>query len=239
MRIGLRASPHLEKLVNGIKLCGDAFSSTNDTGCDWWLAWGWPQARQVMRDGAPGSRIICVDAHPFSLMAGDRSGARILQLGNFGALAEYPPGDGTTIELPQLRHDERGLGLVIGQVYTRLQEQTGLVDVWHTPGFEAWAAGEMKKINRRFRPHPRMVAFDGGGEQRSLEEDLARTSGVLTWNSTAAVHARLLGYPQIEIPAEAHGWGHMDIQRLAGLRASPAALNDGSYWHSYREWLRV
>ena len=92
MKIGLRKSPHLEAICAGILACGDTFTSTNDTGADFYLCWGWPQGQDVVKqNGGRSADVICVDAHPFALRAGDRSGDRILQLGNWGRLAMYPP----------------------------------------------------------------------------------------------------------------------------------------------------
>jgi hypothetical protein len=235
MKIGLRKSPHLELLVEGIAACGDTLVSVYDTGCDYWLCWGWPQAEQVMRDGAPAERIIAVDAHPFALMAGDRSGDRILQLGNWGALAKYPP----VAQLGVKTRDRSVTGgpvLILGQVRSTEQLRGGLVDVWYTAGCDQWIRSELAHGNRCFREHPREWARLYPGEaQKTLAEDLVGCSSARSWNSTAAVHAQLLGYPATA--AEAHGWAHIPLGELAALRVPPAALKSGVYWHTYRAWL--
>ncbi|HET7135186.1 MAG TPA: hypothetical protein VFJ25_04645 [Casimicrobiaceae bacterium] len=221
--------------MQGIAACGDVFTSTYDTGADWYLCWGWPQAEQVMRDGAPAERIICVDAHPYALMAGDRSGDRILQLGNWGALAAYPPGE-VSLPRPRDRSTPTGPVLVLGQVRSTEQLRGGLVDVWYTAGCDEWTRRELGKPHRRFREHPREYARLFAGErQPTLAEDLHGCSGAISWNSTAAVHAQLLGFPATA--AEAHGWAHLSLERLEALRVSPAELRSGRYWDSYREWL--
>lgn len=236
MKIGIRKSPHLDALVLGIEACGDILTSVYDMGCDVWLCWGWPQAEQVMRDGAPSARIICVDAHPFALMAGDRSGDRILQLGNWGALARYPSVPAEPMLRSPSRSEPFGPTLVLGQVYTAEQRRLGLVDTWHTGGYEQWVRGELAKPNRKFRKHPRVWMVENSGQvQPSLADDLRGCFSVASWNSTAGVHAQLLGYPATA--AEPHGWAHMELERLAAQRVSPAELRSGRYWGTYREWL--
>lgn len=236
MRIGIRKSPHLEAVEAGILACGDVFTSTYDTGADFYLCWGWPQAQQVAIDnGGHYSRIVCVDSHPFALRAGDFSGDRILQLGNWGALATYPSGNAPVLACAP-RHNPQGPVLVIGQVYTREQQRLGLVDVWHTGGYDNWVAVHSAMPNAKFRKHPRVWALENDGEiQPTLEADLEGCSCALTWNSTAGVHAKLLGYPATA--AEAHGWANMHPERLEFLRASPEALRSGKHWHTYRRWL--
>ena len=236
MRIGIRKSPHLHEFAETILRSGDTFTSTYDTGADFYLAWGWPQAQQVALDnsGRVGV-IICVDAHPFALKAGDTSGDRIIQLGNWGALAAYPPGM-ASIETPVYRSTLDGPVLVLGQVYTAEQQRLGLVDTWHTGGYEEWQKAEMAKPGRRYRKHPRIWARENEGElQPSLADDLEGCSEVVSWNSTAAIHARMLGYPATAY--EAHGWAHLSLSRLAALRTSPEALRSGQAWHDYRRWL--
>jgi hypothetical protein len=239
MKIGVRKSPHIETLVEAIVAAGDQVTTTYDTGCDFWLCWGWPQAEQVCRDGAPAARVICIDAHPFALRTGDRTGARIFQLGNWGFLADYPvPARGDLVEpveLPRLRAKRRGPLLVLGHVSSTEQQRGELVDVWYTPGGDAWLADELKKPGRKFRPHPRM--WTEPRPQPTLEDDLAGCSGAVAWNSTSAVHARLLGYPAETI--EAHGWGQFDLDFLAWLRVSPADVRSSVYWRTiYRPWLK-
>src|SRR5262245_5329168 len=91
MKIGVRMSPHLDAFVSGLLRCGEKVVQHYDGGADYFLAWGWPQAEQIERDlGGRAQDIICIDAHPFALRAGDRSGDRIAQLGNWGFLAHYP-----------------------------------------------------------------------------------------------------------------------------------------------------
>jgi hypothetical protein len=239
MKIGVRKSPHIETLVEAIRVSGDVeLTSTYDTGCDFWLCWGWPQAEQVCRDGAPAARVICIDAHPFALRTGDRSGARIFQLGNWGALASYPrPKRGDElepVELPRSRARKRGPVLVLGHVSSTEQQRGELVDVWYTPGGDAWLLEELKKPGRKFRPHPRM--WTEPRPQPTLEEDLRGCSSAVAWNSTATVHARLLGYPAVSV--EEHGWGHLDLDFLAWLMVPAADVRSGVYWRSiYRPWL--
>lgn len=235
MKIGLRKSPHLETLVAGIARCGDTFTSEYDTGADFYLCWGWPQAEQVARDnGGRSADIICIDAHPFALMHGDGSGARIFQLGNWGALAAYPPGELERVTAPKSRAVEDGPILILGHVSSTEQKRQGLVDVWHTPGGDKWLEEERAKPGRKFRPHPRM--WREGERQATLAEDLKGCSRALAWNSTSVIHARLLGYPADTI--EPHGWGRFTLERLAALRVLPAEVRSGEYWATtYRPWL--
>lgn len=236
LTIGLRKSPHLDELCNSILKHGDRFTSTNNEGADFFLAWGWPQAEQVAREnGGQHHKIICVDAHPFALQKGDTSGSRIFQLGNWGALAEYPD---WRVRLPPipLRARENGPVLVLGQVYTALQSAHGLVDVWHTGGYEQWLRSELDKPDRIYRKHPRVWEVENPGEiQPSLAADLERCSMARSWNSTAAVHALLMGYPATA--AEAHGWAHLPLDRLAGQAWTPLQIRLGEAWAMYREWL--
>lgn len=241
MKIGVRKSPHLELLCDSILCAGDVFTSTYDTGADYYLCWGWPQAEQVARDnGGRHDRIICVDAHPYALFPGAGNGCRIFQLGNWGALAAYP--EDQTPRWPvtacNSRATEGGEVLVIGQVYQALQQQAGLVDVWHTGGYGNWVSEEMAKHERvRLRKHPRVWAVQNLGEvQKSLAEDLEGVSLVKTWNSTVGVHARILGFPATA--AEAHGWAHMPLHRLSALTESPEEIRSGLSWDRYRAWLR-
>lgn len=242
MRIGLRKSPHLDAVVAGILASGDTFTSTNDTGADFYLCWGWPQAQDVVKESHGRSQhVICVDAHPFALRAGDRSGDRILQLGNWGALALYPPGrpdQSTEAHLSggRDRSTPGGPVLVLGHVSSTEQLRQGLVDVWHTPGGDAWLKEECAKPNRKFRPHPRMWPKDSTVRQATLAEDLQGCSMAVGWNSTAVIHARLLGYPADSI--EAHGWGRLSITELAGTRVGQHELRSGEYWATvYKPWL--
>ncbi len=236
MRIGVRKSPHLETVCAGITACGDTFTSEYDTGADFYLCWGWPQAEQVARDnGGRSADIICLDAHPFALMAGDGTGARIFQLGNWGALALYPPGEVESVKVPKSKAVEGGPTLVLGHVSSTEQKRKGYVDVWHTPGGDVWLAEELRKPGRKYRPHPRMWD-SANGQQPSLADDLKGCSRAIAWNSTAVIHARLLGYPADSI--EPHGWGRFELERLAALRVLPEALRSGEYWANvYRPWL--
>jgi hypothetical protein len=237
-KIGLRVSPHLEAVCQGIKACGENFTSTYDTGCDFWLCWGWPQAEQVVRDGGVPERIICVDAHPFALAHGDRTGARILQLGNWGYKAAYPIArEFKHVKVPKSKAVAGGPVLVLGHVASTEQIRQGLVDVWYTPGGDAWLADELQQKTppRRFRPHPRMWNRDE--QQPTLAQDLKGCSRAIAWNSTSAIHARLLGYPATTV--EPHGWGSFgDLDYLGSLAVTPAALRSGEYWRTiYRPWL--
>lgn len=236
MKLGVRMSPHLDALIQGIRACGDTITGVDDTGCDAYIAWGWPQALDVYRKmptwrAAP---LICVDAHPFALRAGDRSGDRILQLDNWGALGKYPPGR-ASVRIRRLRGRKAdGPALVIGQVYSAMQAAAGWVDVWHTGGYDEWIRQFEGRPEYRIRPHPRTWASEE--PQPALTDDLKGCSRVLTWNSTCGVHARLLGF---EAEAEEpHGWARMDLEQLQALRASPKALRSGEYWTEYREWLQ-
>lgn len=240
MKIGVRKSPHIATLVDAIAASGDQIVSTYDTGCDFWLCWGWPQAEQVCRDGGVAARIICIDAHPFALSAGDRSGARIFQLGNWGMLAAYPLPKTLdlipTLKLPRARGRKNGPVLVLGHVSSTEQLRGELVDVWYTPGGDAWLGEELKRPNRKFRPHPRM--WTEPRPQPSLQDDLAGCSRAIAWNSTAAVHAKLLGYEASTV--EAHGWGSFDLDYLASLRVSQDDVRTGVYWRTvYRPWLET
>lgn len=226
--------------MQGIEACGDTFTSTNDTGADCYLCWGWPQAEQVAKDnGGQHHKIVCVDSHPFALMAGNETGARILQLGNWGALATYPSWLDADHNRPQTPADcstPGGPVLVLGQVYTAEQQRQGLVDVWHTHGYEAWARKECASENRKFRKHPRVWAMENDGEkQPTLIEDLLGCSAAASWNSTAATHAQILGWRATA--AEPHGWASMELSRLRALQALPSQLREGAAWLHYREWL--
>jgi hypothetical protein len=200
LRIGIRKSPHLETLAQSILTHGDELVDVGNTGADAYLAWGWPQMQTVTRSlpkwvKAP---LIIVDCHPFALEAGDRSGSRIFQLNNWGALAQYPaPKSLNTRRLvAKSRSDEGGPVLVLGQVRSTEQIRQGFVDVWHTPGCDAWLKSELEKPNRKLREHPReWVRLYDGQRQPMLAEDLEGCSRVVGWNSTALVHARRLGYP--------------------------------------------
>jgi hypothetical protein len=222
--------------VEAIAASGDEITSTFDTGADYYLCWGWPQAEQVSRDtGGRAADVICIDAHPFALAPGDNTGARIFQLGNWGHLGKYPaPAELRTLHLPKSKAKKGGPLLVLGHVSSTEQQRQGLVDVWYTPGGDAWLADELTKPKRKFRQHPRM--WNEPRPQPSLEDDLKGCSGAVAWNSTATVHAKLLGYPAQAI--EAHGWVHFDLELLAALRVSPADVRSGSYWRDvYRPWL--
>lgn len=239
MKIGLRKSPHLETLLQGIAAVGGVeFVSEYNGGADFYLTWGWPQAEQVARDlGGRDADIICMDAHPFALRAWDRSGARILQLGNWGRLARYPEPTGELehIKIPKpAEYDPDGPTLVLGHVSSTEQLRQGLVDVWYTPGGDAWLADELRQPGRKFRPHPRMWTVNA--PQPSLAEDLRGCSGAMSWNSTAAIHVRMLGFRSVSV--EAHGWGHFDIDELGALRVTQEDLRTGQYWAEvYRPWL--
>jgi hypothetical protein len=239
MRIGLRKSPHIETLVEGIRRSGDTFTSTNDTGADFYLCWGWPQAQDVVREnGGRSNDVICIDAHPFALRAGERSGERIFQLGNWGRLAKYPP---SQLEgaWPAIRPCgiPGGPVLVLGHVSSTEQLRQGLVDVWYTPGGDAWCNAELMKPNRKYRPHPRMwPELYPGVKQATLEEDLCGCSRAIAWNSTAVLHARMMGYPAESV--EPHGWGFFTLEELNGLRVSPQQIRSAQYWNEvYRPWL--
>jgi hypothetical protein len=241
VKIGVRKSPHIETLVAAIAASGEEIVSTYDTGCDFWLCWGWPQAEQVARDnGGITDRIICIDAHPFALAPGARTGDRIFQLGNWGFLAKYPP----ITELPEAgatrkrSHNFRNGGpvLVLGHVSSTEQLRGELVDVWYTPGGDAWLAEELRQPNRKFRPHPRM--WTEPRPQPSLAEDLKGCSRAVAWNSTAVIHARQLGVPATTV--EAHGWGQFELEELEALRVSPSDVRSGVYWRAiYRPWLET
>lgn len=237
MKIGLRASPHIESLVESIKRHGDVVTSYYDGGCDFWLCWGWPSARDIAQANEHATpRIICIDCHPFALRAGDESGSRIFQLGSWGALAKYPDW-AARIELPHERGKTGGPILVLGQVYTAEQARHGLVDVWHTGGYDDWVKTELLRLNRKFRKHPRIWAVENDGQrQPSLEEDLAGCSRAVSWNSTAAIHAKMLGYHAVAV--EPHGWAHMSMSHLAGLVMTKADIASGDAWAKYRDWLR-
>ena len=243
LKIGIRRSPHLDELARSIEAHGDYFVSTHDTGADFYLAWGWPQAEQVARDnGGRHSRIICMDAHPFALKAGDSSGSRILQLGNWGALAKYPTFaerfSTRVISPPLNRATRHGPLLVLGQVYTAIQAAGGLVDTWHTHGYEALVRAELANPRRVFRKHPRVWAVENpGAAQPPLESDLQGCSGALSWNSTAGVHSLMLGYPAWA--AESHGWAAMPLGLLAAQELPPSAIRSGAVWAEYRAWLAL
>lgn len=242
MKLGVRKSPHLDTVLQGIAAVGGVtLTSEYDTGADFYLTWGWPQAEQVERDlgGKRAADIICIDAHPFALRAGDGTGARIFQLGNWGALARYPK---PAAELEHIAcvgprkagYDPEGPVLVLGHVSSTEQLRGGLVDVWYTPGGDAWLANELRQPERKFRPHPRM--WKAAEPQATLAADLRGCSAAVAWNSTAAIHARMLGFPSYCV--EAHGWGHFDLDELGGLRVTQAELRSGEYWSKvYRPWL--
>lgn len=241
MKLGVRKSPHLETVLQGIAAAGDVtLTSEYDTGADFYLTWGWPQAEQVARDLGTkrDADIICIDAHPFALRAGDGTGARIFQLGNWGRLARYPvAGELARVATDGPRkagYDPEGPVLVLGHVSSTEQLRGGLVDVWYTPGGDAWLRDELRQPGRKFRPHPRMWKEDN--PQATLAADLKGCSAAVAWNSTAAIHARMLGFPSYCI--EAHGWAHFDLDELGALRVTQAELRSGEYWaKTYRPWL--
>lgn len=241
MKIGLRKSPHLDTLIQGIAAVGGVeFVSEYNGGADFYLTWGWPQAEQVARDlGGRDRDIICLDAHPFALKEGAKTGSRIFQLGNWGHMARYPAPSAELARVKISRPargalDPNGPTLVLGHVSSTEQLRKGLVDVWYTPGGDAWLADELKQPGRKFRPHPRM--WDAKFPQPSLAEDLRGCCGAVAWNSTAAIHARMLGYPAQCV--EEHGWAHFDIDQLAELEVSQQELRSGEYWaKTYRPWL--
>lgn len=238
MRIGIRPSPHIEDLVASILRHGEVVTSFYDGGCDFYLCWGWPSALEIVKANGPAcsARIICVDCHPFALRAGDGSGSRIFQLGNWGAMASYPAWNASH-PIPPNKSKAGGPVLVLGQVYTAEQARHGLVDVWHTGGYDDWVKTELLLLNRKFRKHPRIWAIENDGErQPSLEDDLLGCSRVVSWNSTAAIHAQQLGYHAVAV--EPHGWAHMSLSHLAGLVMSKADINSGEAWRRYREFLR-
>lgn len=240
MRIGVRKSPHLAAVILGLEKLGVELTSTNDTGADFYLCWGWPQAEQVARDNGGGDRaqdIICVDSHPFALARGDKSGDRIFQLGNWGALARYPKlRAGGPVKVPKRKLEPDGPVLVLGHVSSTEQRRRGYIDVWHTPGGDEWIRDELEQPGRKFRPHPRMDPTHAA--TYTLEQDLEGCSRAVGWNTTAVVHARLLGYPAETI--EPHGWGLLELEELAAQRVSPQALRSGEYWrHVYAPWLEV
>lgn len=236
MKVGVRKSPHLADLLQGIEACGDNITGVDDTGCDVYLAWGWPQCQDVQKKMAAWNPapLVCLDAHPFALRAGAKSGTRIIQINNWGALADYPePKPVEFTESPYTWADPDGPVLVIGQVYTAEQAKLGLVDVWHTGGYENWVRQFDGKPGFRFRPHPRV--WDRPEAQPTLSKDLAGVSTVLTWNSTCGVHARLMGYPAKA--EEAHGWARMDLDDLAGQERTAQELRSGEAWQSVREYV--
>lgn len=243
MKIGVRKSPHLDTLLQGINAVGGVtFVSEYDTGADFYICWGWPQAEQVARDlGGRDEDIICMDAHPFALRDGDGTGSRILQLGNWGRLARYPAPTGE-IERIKVQRPARGAldpggpVLVLGHVSSTEQQRQGLIDVWFTPGGDAWLQEERREPGRKFRPHPRM--WTGPGQQPTLAADLRGCSSAVAWNSTSVIHARMLGWPAHSM--EPHGWGHFELDELGALRVTQDALRSGEYWAKvYRPWLET
>lgn len=241
MKIGVRQSPHLETVLQGIAAVGGVeLVSEYNGGADYYLAWGWPQAEQIARDlGDRDADIICIDAHPFALKAGDGTGARIFQLGNWGRLARYPT---PTSELKRVKtvtpvkggYDAGGPVLVLGHVSSTEQQRQGLVDVWYTPGGDAWLREQLAQPGRKFRPHPRM--WTANEPQPTLAADLRGCSMAVAWNSTATIHARMLGFTAYSV--EAHGWGHFDLDELGALKVTQAELRSGEYWAKvYRPWL--
>lgn len=236
MKIGLRPSPHIEELAISLAKHGDTLTTFYDGSCDYYLCWGWPSAQEIVKCVGPVSnRIICVDCHPFALRAGDRSGSRIFQLANWGSLAAYPLWARPVPTVPT-RGDIEGPVLVLGQVYTAEQARHGLVDVWHTGGYDQWVRSELALPHRKFRKHPRIWMVENSGEvQPTLAEDLAECSRVVSWNSTAAIHARLMGYSASAV--EPHGWAHMSLTHLAGLVMGKDDIRSGEAWGKYREWL--
>lgn len=240
MKIGVRRSPHLEYLLEGMKRHGVTLTDEGDTGCDAWLCWGWPTARDITRKWPEWQRnkiILVVDAHPFALAPGARTGSRIIQINNWGALADYPPAKPEfTVPEPKDRSNPNGPVLVLGQVGTEQKSTTKEIDTWVTDGYEQWAPPLIAQPNTRFRPHPReWVHTHPGQRQPTLEEDLDGCSSAVSWNSTAAVHAQLLGYPATS--AEAHGWAHMSLRELAGQERTIPELRSGDTWNDVKEYI--
>lgn len=238
LKVGWRNSLHLEELKQGVRACGDYITSVDDTGCDIYVAWGWPQCQGVYQKipawRLDTARVLCVDAHPFALMPDARTGSRILQVDNWGALAAYPPGKRRRkVKIPASKAVKSGPILVAGQVYSAMQRAHGWVDAWHTGGYDEWVKQYENQPGYKFRPHPRTWASEK--PQETLSGDLKGCSGVLTWNSTVGVHARLMGYPTSA--AEPHGWAHMDIDELAAQERTPQELRDGSAWRAVRQLL--
>jgi hypothetical protein len=238
VKIGVRNNPHLELTLQSIKASGkDRIVSYYDTGADFWLCWGWPTAEQMARDlpASARERIIAVDAHPFALEFGVHTGERIFQLGNWGAMANYPEGLKHVAPIKS-RAIQHGPTLVLGQVRSTEQLRLGLIDTWYTPGCDQWIRSELAKPWRKFREHPReWVRLHSGKEQPTLAEDLRGCAAVLGWNSTALVHARRLGYPVTGV--EEHAWCRLPDERLEALRVTPEDLRSGAAWLKYREFL--
>jgi hypothetical protein len=245
VKIGIKRSPHLEAVVLGIQARKHRLVDTADTGCDAYLCWGWPQAREVQeQEMAPWCKapLICVDAHPFALKTNATSGSRIMSINGWGAKADYAKvRDVEWTDPPVSPHyDPDGPVLVLGQVGTEQKSRRGEIDVWVTDGYEQWVEKELQKPNRKFREHPRSwmhrIGRDGV-HQPTLEEDLKGCSGVIGWNSTAMVHAQLLGYPVIEAVEEHAYVRRFSLKDLAELECTLPDLRSGIAWKAIERYI--
>lgn len=95
-----------------------------------------------------------------------------------------------------------GLALIMGQIASDQSVKGVNVDAWY---IEAQCAMQALGLRTRVRPHP------GGGRitperQRSLADDLALASVVVTYNSNSGVDAVLAGVPTIACDQGSMAW---------------------------------
>ena len=242
-------APHMPDLIAGIQACGDELDFdglwntgipiivTSEPGC---AAWCWQNRPKWSK-----TIVVCVDVHPFPMLHAHNPAypyTTIFQISRapdevWGAKAEYAPRE-RDWEAPPLSsdYDPNGPKLILGQVRSDDKTSRGLIDSWDSPGADRWADEARKQPNTKFREHPAEFRRNHPGEHRvSLEEDLRGCSGVLSWNSTAVIHARMLGYPGES--AHPQGWGNMDITALAQQEVTPEELRSGEAWQRVRTWL--
>lgn len=132
-----------------------------------------------------------------------------------------------------------GYALVIGQVPSDAALYT------LKGGFEQWAQTQCVALKHegyavRFRPHPIAVrnghiTYPTGAEisTRSLADDLADASLVVSYNSTVGVESVLAGVPTITMDEGAMAWdvsGHRLAERITPDRSQWAQ------WLAYTQW---
>jgi hypothetical protein len=233
MKVGLCRNHMLEPhIAAGIRAAGDELVDYADSGCDIYIAWGWPMAQEVERSirvhrAKNMPPIVCVDR---GMIDPTR---RIFAINGWGALAHYHAPRALPFEDVVCLADPEGPVLIIGQV-PRAQKRCGEVDQWDSPGYERWVAAELAKPNRKFREHPRVYNLQGHKvRQATLAEDLDGCAGAIGWNSTALIHAAMLGYPVETV--EAHGMLlRFSPRGIFGLEWTLTECAEGTAWNVIR-----
>lgn len=244
MKIGMLPSMYFEHVLgDSLKRAGDQLVSASNTGADAYLAWGWPEVIAMRRDAPAWHKptILCIDPHPFAIKPGTPTTemSRIIQINGLGATAQYAPHNGKpTPPVGDGQHDPNGHILLIGQRSSAEQKRRDLADAWDTPEYERWMAPLLKNPRVRFRAHPAVFRLENPGvRQATLAEDLDGCSEVITWNSTAGIHAMQRGYQNVSA-ASPHGWAHMSLAHLAGQEWTLAETRNGLAWDHVRTHLR-